>query len=140
MGFVLLFLQQAHPRQLQDKLDKTMKKLVAFTAMATLGLILFDVDFAAAQDAAHGSSDAAESLALAKASASGLKGIGGGLAAGLGALGAGVGIGRIGGGAVEAIARQPEMAGTIGTNMIITAALVEGVALFAVVIGLLAII
>ena len=138
MGLVLLFLQQAHPRQLQDKLDKTMKKLVAFTAMATLGLILFDVDFAAAQDAAHGSSDAAESLA--KASASGLKGIGGGLAAGLGALGAGVGIGRIGGGAVEAIARQPEMAGTIGTNMIITAALVEGVALFAVVIGLLAII
>jgi F-type H+-transporting ATPase subunit c len=138
MGFVLLFLQQAHPRQLQDKLDKTMKKLVAFTAMATLGLILFDVDFAAAQDAAHGSSDAAESLA--EAGASGLKGIGGGLAAGLGALGAGVGIGRIGGGAVEAIARQPEMAGTIGTNMIITAALVEGVALFAVVIGLLAII
>ena len=115
-----------------------MKKLVAFTALATLGLMMFDVDFAAAQDATHGSSDAAENLA--KASASGLKGIGGGLAAGLGALGAGVGIGRIGGGAVEAIARQPEMAGTIGTNMIITAALVEGVALFAVVIGLLAII
>ena len=114
-----------------------MKKLVAFTALATLGLITLDVDLAAAQDAAHGTSDAES---LAKASASGLKGIGGGLAAGLGALGAGVGIGRIGGGAVEAIARQPEMAGTIGTNMIITAALVEGVALFAVVIGLLAII
>jgi F-type H+-transporting ATPase subunit c len=123
---------------LPDKLDKIMKKLVAFTALATLGLITLDVDLAAAQNAAHGAGDAAESLA--KASASGLKGIGGGLAAGLGALGAGVGIGRIGGGAVEAIARQPEMAGTIGTNMIITAALVEGVALFAVVIGLLAII
>ena len=115
-----------------------MKKLVAFTALASLGLMTFDVDLAAAQDAAHGTSDAAETLA--KIGASGLKGIGGGLAAGLGALGAGVGIGRIGGGAVEAIARQPEMAGTIGTNMIITAALVEGVALFAVVIGLLAII
>ena len=50
-----------------------------------------------------------------------------------------MGIGRIGGGAVGAIARQPEMAGSIGTNMIITAALVEGVALFAVVVGLLAI-
>jgi F-type H+-transporting ATPase subunit c len=123
---------------LPDKLDKIMKKLVAFTALATLGLITLDVDLAAAQNAAHEAGDAAESLA--KASASGLKGIGGGLAAGLGALGAGVGIGRIGGGAVEAIARQPEMAGTIGTNMIITAALVEGVALFAVVIGLLAII
>jgi F-type H+-transporting ATPase subunit c len=114
-----------------------MKKLVAFTTLATLGLMMFDVDTAMAQDATH-SADAANKLA--KAGASGLKGIGGGLAAGLGALGAGVGIGRIGGGAVEAIARQPEMAGTIGTNMIITAALVEGVALFAVVIGLLAII
>ncbi|MBC8309597.1 MAG: ATP synthase F0 subunit C [Phycisphaerales bacterium] len=96
--------------------------------------MIFDVD--TAQAAAEGSEDA---LALAKASASGLKGIGGGLAAGIGALGAGVGIGRIGGGAVESIARQPEMAGSIGTNMIITAALVEGVALFAVVVGLLAI-
>jgi F-type H+-transporting ATPase subunit c len=110
-----------------------MKKLVAFTALATLGLMIV-VDPAVAQDAAG---DGAE--ALAKASASGLKGIGGGLAAGIGALGAGVGIGRIGGSAVEAIARQPEMAGSIGTNMIITAALVEGVALFAVVVGLLAI-
>ena len=59
------------------------------------------------------------------------------IGAGIAALAAGIGIGRIGGGAVEAIARQPEMAGTIGTNMIITAALVEGVALFAVVVGLL---
>ena len=113
-----------------------MKKLVAFTALASLGLMIV-VDPAAAQDAAHATGDGAE--ALAKASASGLKGIGGGLAAGIGALGAGVGIGRIGGSAVEAIARQPEMAGSIGTNMIITAALVEGVALFAVVVGLLAI-
>tara|TARA_B110000116_G_scaffold51640_1_gene43208 strand:- start:2864 stop:3205 length:342 start_codon:yes stop_codon:yes gene_type:complete len=112
-----------------------MKKLVALTALASLGLMIV-VDPAVAQAAAG---DGAEALALAKASASGLKGIGGGLAAGIGALGAGVGIGRIGGSAVEAIARQPEMAGSIGTNMIITAALVEGVALFAVVVGLLAI-
>jgi F-type H+-transporting ATPase subunit c len=125
-----------------------MKKIVAFTALAALGLMTFDVDLAAAQDATQGADTAAEAAKLAhdraveiaKASASGIKGVGGGLAAGIGALGAGVGIGRIGGGAVEAIARQPEMAGTIGTNMIITAALVEGVALFAVVIGLLAII
>ena len=65
-------------------------------------------------------------------------GVGAGLAAGLAVIGAGLGIGRIGGSAVEAIARQPEMAGPIGTNMIITAALVEGVALFAVVVGMLA--
>ena len=64
--------------------------------------------------------------------------IGAGLAAGLAVIGAGLGIGRIGGSAVESIARQPEMAGPIGTNMIITAALIEGVALFAVVVGMLA--
>jgi len=62
---------------------------------------------------------------------------GGAIGAGLAALGAGVGIGRIGGSAVEAIARQPEAVGDIRTNMIITAALIEGVALFAVVVGLL---
>ncbi|MDP7009502.1 MAG: ATP synthase F0 subunit C [Phycisphaerales bacterium] len=102
-----------------------MKKLVAFTALATLGLLIFDVN--TAQAAAEG----------AEAAASSGGGIGGGLAAGLGACGAGIGIGRIGGSAVESIARQPEMAESIGTNMIITAALVEGVALFAVVVGLL---
>jgi F-type H+-transporting ATPase subunit c len=66
-----------------------------------------------------------------------LAGLGAGLAAGLAVLGAGWGIGRIGGSAVESIARQPEMAGRIFVNMILTAALVEGVALFAVVVGLL---
>jgi F-type H+-transporting ATPase subunit c len=66
-------------------------------------------------------------------------GTGGGLAAGLAVVGAGIGIGLIGGKAVEAIARQPEMAGRIFINMILTAALVEGVALFAVIVGLLAI-
>ena len=61
-----------------------------------------------------------------------------GLAAGLGVVGAGLGIGRIGGSAVEAIARQPEMAGRIFINMILTAALVEGVALFSVIVGVMA--
>ena len=59
---------------------------------------------------------------------------------GLAAIGPGIGIGIIFGQGVQAIARQPEMTGPIGTNMIITAALVEGVALFAVVVGLLGII
>ncbi|MBT8484641.1 MAG: ATP synthase F0 subunit C [Phycisphaerales bacterium] len=79
------------------------------------------------------------SVAKAEGGASYGKGLGGGLAAGLAVIGAGIGIGRIGGGAVESIARQPEMAGPIGTNMIITAALVEGAALFAVVVGMLGI-
>ena len=83
---------------------------------------------------------AAEGAEGAAAASSGLKGLGGGIAAGLAAVGAGLGIGIIGSNAVQSIARQPEMTGPIGTNMIITAALVEGVALFAVVVGLLGII
>ena len=67
----------------------------------------------------------------------GLSGLGAGIAAGVGAVGAGIGIGRIGGSSVEAIARQPEMAGRIFINMILTAALVEGVALFSVVVGVM---
>jgi F-type H+-transporting ATPase subunit c len=59
------------------------------------------------------------------------------IGAGLAAIGAGIGVGRIGGSALESMARQPEMLGDIRTNMIVAAALVEGVALFAVVIALL---
>ena len=58
--------------------------------------------------------------------------LGAALGAGLAAIGAGIGIGKIGGSAMEAIARQPEASNDIRTNMIIIAALVEGVALFAV--------
>jgi len=64
---------------------------------------------------------------------------GGAIGAGLGAIGAGIGIGQIGKGALESIARQPEIANEIRTNMFITAALVEGAALFAIVVGFLAI-
>ena len=59
------------------------------------------------------------------------------LGAGLAVIGAGIGVGKIGGSAMEAIARQPEAAGKIQTAMIIAAALVEGVALFGVVAALL---
>ena len=52
-------------------------------------------------------------------------------------IGAGIGIGKIGGSAMEAIARQPEAAGDIRMNMIIIAALVEGVALIAIIVCLL---
>lgn len=65
---------------------------------------------------------------------------GGAVGAGIAALGAGVGIGQIGKGAVEAIARQPEAMGDIRANMILMAAFVEGVALFGVIVGLLAIV
>lgn len=65
--------------------------------------------------------------------------MGGAIGAGLAAIGAGIGIGQIGKGAVEAIARQPEASNDIRANMILTAAFVEGVALFAVIAGLLAV-
>ena len=58
--------------------------------------------------------------------------------AGRAVIGAGLGIGRIGGSAMEAIARQPEATSKIQTAMIIAAALIEGVALFAVVVALIA--
>jgi F-type H+-transporting ATPase subunit c len=63
--------------------------------------------------------------------------LGAGVGAGLATIGAGLGIGRIGGSATEAMARQPEIAGTIQTGGLILAALIEGVALFAVVVALL---
>jgi len=108
-----------------------MKKLVVMMLVAFAGLTLFTAESA---NAATGAS-ALGSFILADY---GLAGLGAGLAAGLGVIGAGLGIGRIGGSAVEAIARQPEMAGRIFINMILTAALVEGVALFAVIVGVLA--
>ena len=57
--------------------------------------------------------------------------------AGLAAIGAGIGIGRIGGSALESIARQPEGLNDIRANMILAAALVEGAAFFAMVVALL---
>ncbi len=58
------------------------------------------------------------------------------IGAGLAVIGAGIGIGRIGGSACESIARQPDMAGPIQTAMIIAAALIEGAAFAAILLGL----
>jgi F-type H+-transporting ATPase subunit c len=58
--------------------------------------------------------------------------------AGLAVIGAGLGIGRIGGSAMDAIARQPEASSKIQLNMIVAAALIEGAALFAIVVALIA--
>ena len=69
------------------------------------------------------------------ASPRGLMAVGAGLGAGLAVIGAGIGIGRIGGQAVEGMARQPEAAGKIQTAALILAALIEGVALFGAVIA-----
>lgn len=63
--------------------------------------------------------------------------MGAALGAGLAAIGAGIGIGQIGNKAMEAIARQPEAVGDIRSNMIVSAALVEGAAFFAMIVCLL---
>ncbi|HLU17846.1 MAG TPA: ATP synthase F0 subunit C [Edaphocola sp.] len=80
------------------------------------------------------------SVLMQVAEAAGLaKGLGA-IGAGVAALAAGIGIGQIGKGAVESIARQPEAAGDIRSSMILTAAFIEGVALFGVIAGLLAVV
>lgn len=64
--------------------------------------------------------------------AEGLAQLGCGIGAGIATVGAGIGIGRIGGNAMDAIARQPEVSGKITSNMILTSAFIEGCALFAI--------
>ena len=76
-------------------------------------------------------------LLQAAAAGVGVSKLGAALGAGLAVIGAGMGIGKIGSSAMEAIARQPEASGDIRMNMIIAAALIEGVALLAVVVCLL---
>lgn len=74
---------------------------------------------------------------LQSAAAAGLGKLGAAFGAAIAVIGASLGIGKIGSAAMEAIARQPESAGDIRMNMIIVAALVEGVALIAIIVCLL---
>lgn len=104
-------------------------KNLATKALLALGTVAAFAPAAMAQGAGAAASPAPEMIGK------GLAAIGAGLAV----VGGALGIGLIGKGAVESIARQPEAAGPIGTNMILTAALVEGATLFAVVVGLLAV-
>lgn len=66
-----------------------------------------------------------------------MKELGAALAIGLGAIGPGIGVGMIGAKAVEAMGRNPEAAGTVQTNMILSIAFAEAVAIYALVIALL---
>jgi F-type H+-transporting ATPase subunit c len=68
----------------------------------------------------------------------GARKLGGAIGAGLVIMGGAAGVARVGSAAVESMARQPEVAGQISTAMIITAAMIEGATLFAVVVALLA--
>lgn len=77
------------------------------------------------------------SVLLQAAAGVGISKLGAAIGAGIAVLGAGMGIGKIGSSAMEAIARQPEASGDLRMYMIIAAALVEGVALIAIVVCLL---
>ena len=77
------------------------------------------------------------SVLLQAAAGVGISKLGAAIGAGIAVLGAGIGIGKIGGSAMEAMARQPEASGDLRMNMIIAAALVEGVALIPIVVCLL---
>jgi F-type H+-transporting ATPase subunit c len=106
--------------------------------VSQVALTLFVVAFALAFAPALVAEEAA-GAEVVPAAASGLAKLGGAIGAGFAVIGAGIGIGRIGGSAVEAMARQPELSGAINNTMIIAAALIEGAALFAIIIGLLAV-
>lgn len=95
-------------------------KRIALAGLA-VGFFVFGADPALAQDGGDTAAAAVPALA--------------GVGKGLAVIGAGLGIGKIGGSAVEAMARQPELAGDIRTAMIIAAALVEGVALLGVLLA-----
>jgi F-type H+-transporting ATPase subunit c len=119
-----------------------MQKMVSKIALAmiVLGMVLCFASPAMAQGGAddHGAEmHAADNATFL--TTDGARKLGGAIGAGLVIMGGGAGIGRIGGSAVESMARQPEAAGSISTAMIITAAMIEGATLFAVVVGLLAV-
>lgn len=116
-------------------MNKTMSKLALGAIFA--GVVLMFNGTAQAADPVEGASATAEHATFL--TTDGAKKLGGAIGAGLVVMGGGAGIGRIGGSAVESMARQPEVAGQISTGMIITAAMVEGATLFGVVVCLLAV-
>ena len=129
--------QTAAPRAVDRRREATMdrKQLVrlvlGFSAVAVAVLAMPSVAFA--QEAAR----AAEHATFL--TSQGAAWLGGAIGAGLAIMGGAAGIGRIGGSAVESMARQPGAAGQISTAMIITAAMIEGATLFAVVVGMMAV-
>jgi F-type H+-transporting ATPase subunit c len=116
-------------------MSKRFSKVVLTMMLAGFVLMFADVSVAQAADPEPG----AQGEHATFLTTSGAAKLGGAIGAGLVVMGGGAGIGRIGGSAVESMARQPEAAGSISTAMIITAAMVEGATLFAVVVGLLAV-
>lgn len=103
-----------------------MRKILCLLALTAVVVMIADPAFAQSEEMLEAQVSAAKASNWGK-----------GLGLGLIILGAGLGIGRIGGSAVEAIARQPEAKGDIQTNMILSAALIEGATVIALVFVLI---
>ncbi len=114
-----------------------MSKRLSKIALGLMVVGLF-LTLAPAAWAVEATATAAESGSGTFLSADGAAKLSGAIGAGLVIMGAAAGIGRIGGSAVESMARQPEVAGQIFTPMIITAALIEGATFFALIVILIA--
>lgn len=115
-------------------MQKTVAKLGLISMVLGVVLVLGATPAMAADPPAGGASNAASSVFPGVTAAN----LGGAIGAGLAVMGGAAGIGRIGGSAVESMARQPEASGNISTAMIITAAMIEGATLFAVLGGFIA--
>ena len=111
-------------------MDKRFAKVALMLMVAGMALMLVSPAFAQPAHTEGETAVAADSGSFfpGKTAAN----FGGAIGAGLVVIGGGYGIGRIGGSAVESMARQPEAAGSISTAMIITAAMIEGATLFGV--------
>ena len=103
------------------------------------GMLLAQTADAAAEEFVLDPETAALYAAQERTSKVGFGYLGIGIGAGLAAIGGGVGIGLLSASVVDASARQPEMAGKLLTTMFIAAALIEGLALFALVVCILCI-
>ncbi len=105
-------------------IDMSKKRAWVMLTLIVGGLVLMSADLALAENG--------DSAGGGFVDATGAKALGGGIGAGLVVMGGAAGIGRVGSAAVEAMARQPEVAGQVNTAMLITAAMIEGATLFAV--------
>jgi len=127
------------PANLQKDLERNMNmRTILSLALIAVGLTLMAASPALAADAPAEAAGHAKVGGGSLLESAGAANLGGAIGAGLVIMGGAAGIGRIGGSAVESMARQPEAAGSINTAMIITAAMIEGATLFAVVVCLLA--
>ena len=117
-------------------MSKSTAKLALMMIVVGLALMFVSTAPAQAQEGVEPAHEAGETSYFL--TTDGARKLGGAIGAGLVIMGGAAGVARVGSAAVESMARQPEVAGNINTAMIVTAAMIEGAALFAVLGGFLA--